>query len=173
MAEPVTLAEARAHLRVIDTSEDGLIGTYISAARRYVEKRSGLILAQRTFTEEHRVAAGYFAPFNRPVVSLGAIAYTDSGGIEQVYAGARLSEGRAFPALNGSWPYPGVGGFRVTYTAGISPAELAADNYSDLKAAVLLMIGHLFANREAVTERPLSEAPLAVNAICDQYRAVF
>jgi len=35
--EPVTLAEARLHLRVTDTAEDALIGVWITAAREVCE----------------------------------------------------------------------------------------------------------------------------------------
>jgi uncharacterized phage protein (predicted DNA packaging) len=38
MTEPVTLDEAKLHLRVDDTSDDTLITTLITAAREHVEK---------------------------------------------------------------------------------------------------------------------------------------
>lgn len=175
MAEPISLETARAHLRIVgDTSEDTLIeGVYIPAARRYVENRSGLILVQREFTEEHRAANGYFELYQRPVVTTVPlfIGYTDSDGAEQAYEDARLSEGRVYAALNGSWPYPGIGGFRVTYTAGLSAEELAGDDYKDLNSALLLMLGHLYKHREAVNiGNIVTEIELTVGAICDQYR---
>lgn len=38
MADIVTLAQAKSHLRVTDTSEDTLIGIYIDAAEDYITK---------------------------------------------------------------------------------------------------------------------------------------
>lgn len=174
MAEPIDFDTAALHLRLgSDTSEQLLIeDILIPAARRYVENRSGLIIVQRSFVEEHSPAKGYLVLSKRPVVSIDPIDYTDSDGAEQVYEDARLSEGRVYPALNGSFPVPGIGGLRVTYTAGLTEDELANEDYSDLKPAILLLIGHWYANREAVNIGNIgNEVPLAVDSICDQYRS--
>ena len=42
MSDPVTLAEAKAFLRVTHDAEDGLIGTLLSAAVQKVQARTGL-----------------------------------------------------------------------------------------------------------------------------------
>lgn len=46
--EPVTLAEAKAQLRVDHTDEDTLIAQYIKAARQHAERFTGLSLAAQT-----------------------------------------------------------------------------------------------------------------------------
>ena len=45
MAEPVTLEEARLHLRVDHTDEDALIGSIILAARELAEHETGRVFS--------------------------------------------------------------------------------------------------------------------------------
>src|SRR3546814_1606546 len=53
MAEPVTLALAKAHCRIdpSDTDHDEVLATYIQAAREWVEDFTGLVLVSRPFTK--------------------------------------------------------------------------------------------------------------------------
>ena len=44
LAEPLALADAKAHLRVTSSDEDAMISTLIIAARRHVEQATGLAL---------------------------------------------------------------------------------------------------------------------------------
>ena len=55
MAEPVSVDTAKLHLRVTDTSEDTLIGGYITAAREWVENYTGQILVQREVVQPFRM----------------------------------------------------------------------------------------------------------------------
>lgn len=49
VAEPVTLAEAKAQMRVERDDEDGAIAGFIRAARETIEARTGLVVARRAF----------------------------------------------------------------------------------------------------------------------------
>nr|CAD6610872.1 bacteriophage protein [Rhizobium sp. Khangiran2] len=44
IAEPLTLAEVRAHLRLDDTQEDALLSSLIATAREHLERETGLCL---------------------------------------------------------------------------------------------------------------------------------
>jgi uncharacterized phiE125 gp8 family phage protein len=190
MAEPLTLAEAKAQVNVVaaDTAFDDYLTSLIPAARRYVENRSGITILQRQFTEvqypvrgrltlnRRYVGAGPIRLTKRPIVSIDSIAYKDNNGANATYTGARFFPGQTeiFPALGELWPSPYSGeGFTVTYTAGLSVADLATDDYANLLHAMKLLIGHWFARREPVTlderGKPL-QVPLTVDDLCDQMR---
>ena len=47
--EPVTLEEAKKHLRVEIEDDDSYIGTLISVAREYAEKYQNRLIAERTY----------------------------------------------------------------------------------------------------------------------------
>ena len=49
-SEPVTLAEAKAHLRVTHGEEDALIGALITSARRVAEAKTGLCFIAQGWT---------------------------------------------------------------------------------------------------------------------------
>lgn len=167
--EPVTLTEAKAHLRVVDDSEDTLIAMLITAAREHCED-----VARRTFvTQTYALTLDNWpdkplALPLPPVAGITSIVYTDDNGnvatlATSVYV---LDGGKLFVAPNQSWPSTSLrqyAGVKVTYTAGYGDA---ADVPSKYKQAVLLTLGHWFQNREAVVVgTSAKELPLAAKAL--------
>lgn len=49
LTQPISLAEAKAHLRVVDNDEDALISAYIEATTDYVERLLGRALIDQTW----------------------------------------------------------------------------------------------------------------------------
>lgn len=173
MAEPISLAQAKAQLRIVDdTSEDALITGLIKAAREWVENYTGHVLVQREIVEQRDAFGTFLELHRRPIVSVDEVGYVDSNGSAQTYADfvPQISRfpARIFPAVTGSWPSLWTyGGVTVTYTAGYA----AGEEPQPLLQAMLLLVGHWYTNREGAAERAQQEIPFAVTSLCDQYRS--
>jgi len=171
---PVTLAEAKAHLREDADDQDGLIVSLIRAAAAMVEAHTGLILRARTVAFSAPEFGDRLLLPVRPVVSVTSIAYDAQDGTEAAFTGYRVREfaGQVsiVPGFNAAFPEVEAidGAVRVTAVAGY------ADNASvphAIKQAVLLLVGHWFMSREAsVIGTIVSELPLGVQAILQPYR---
>lgn len=157
-AEPVTLGEAKAFLRVDGEAEDAFINTLITAARLHVEGTTGRALLAQTW----RVVLDTW-PKDRavplpvgPVMSVTAItAYDDDGnGTELTLAQFRPESGTAPaklflpPVVDGMPVLRARGGIEIDYAAGYGTD--AEDVPRDLKQAVLSLVGYWFEHRDAV-----------------------
>lgn len=176
------LAEAKAHLRVdaADESEDALIEAQVAAACDHVERFTSQVLTERELelaTDGFPCLPELVTIPRTPVTAIGSVKYTDpSSGTEVTLApaGYRWSESEPDllrPAWQAAWPSAAAeqGSVRLRFTAGYE-ARLAP---ASLVAAVKLMLGHLFVNREAVVTGPnATELPLAVQQLCMPYRRI-
>jgi uncharacterized phiE125 gp8 family phage protein len=170
-SEPITLAEAKAHLRVDHADEDTLIEAYIAGARSSVEAVLKASLLETVW--QYRIDGGFPREIRLPIgpvlTTNGlAVTYVDGAGAVQTldpasYQASLGSTAVIRPAYALVWPVtrPELDAVRVTFRAGW-PA--AADLPAAVRAALLLMIGHLYANREAVIPAgALTELPLGVH----------
>lgn len=165
-ASPVSLVEAKAHLRVVDDDEDDLIGVFINAATAHAEKFLGRALVDQTWDyilDEFPDDDGSIEIPLPPLIEVVGVFYTDSAGDEQEMTGADYvvsgAGGRGnHPARiflpTGSWPTPRdtMGAIRVRFRSGYldTSSPPAADIDEDIRAAILLIIGSLYAHRETV-----------------------
>lgn len=164
--EPVSLAEAKLHLRVDGTDEDALITALISAAREQAEHRTGRSLITTTWLHTEDQFPDAIRLRMTRVLSVTEVRYTDPQGADQVLAPASYTLDNAseyanwlYPAAGYSWPatWDQPNGVRVTYTAGFGPA--AANVPESIKAWIKLTLGALYANREGGIEKAVSELP--------------
>jgi uncharacterized phiE125 gp8 family phage protein len=155
--EPVSLAEAKAHLRLDGEDEDQLITTLIAAARIHVEAVTGRVLIAQSW---RLVLDGW--PGNRvvtlpvgPLIELTAItAYDAEGDAQAIPLAGILPESGAGPArlfLPRALPTPALRerqGLEIDFVAGYGAD--AGDVPEGLKLAVLRLVAHWFENRDAV-----------------------
>ncbi|MCD2180993.1 head-tail connector protein [Rhizobium sp. GN54] len=177
-AEPITLAETKAHLRIDGAAEDDLLAALIRAAREHLEREAGLALIVRSFRlyldawPESRVI-----PIVRgPVQAIEAVTvYDDTGApVELDLAGAVL-DGAArparllLPAVPGL-PGPGraLNGIEIDFTAGFG--EAGTDVPDTLKRAMLTHVAAMYELRGVLAP---AEQPGALPAGYDRLVAPF
>jgi uncharacterized phiE125 gp8 family phage protein len=155
LAEPLTLAEVRAHLRLDTQDEDALLVSLITVAREHLERETGLVLANRDFRLclDAWPDDGILTIARGPVRAVTDVTVYDGEGVGQaVDLDGHLLDGEARPAR--FWlrqtPEPGrvLNGIEVEFVAGFG--ESGAEVPETLKRAMLLHIGAMFACRGVV-----------------------
>jgi uncharacterized phiE125 gp8 family phage protein len=161
----VTLADAKAHLRVIRTDEDALITAYIAVATEFCERYTNqqLITATLKYTVDgfplDRSAIEIPRP---PLQSVEKIEYTDDDGDEQEldtddYTVITSSvRGRVIPSHGKSWPRANrQASVRITYKAGFGDTPATVPTM--MRHSILLMVYNLFDQRAPVITGSISK----------------
>lgn len=185
-AEPVSLGEVQAHIRApVDGADGPVIEAYLQAAREAVENETGRALMPQTWqlrlTEFPSDNGAITLPLP-PLVSVTSVAITNtdgdaetiSGSLYQVEtpSGPRAQAGYLVPASGEEWPEvqsDTLGAVRVTFSAGYANAAAVP---AALRAAILLIVGELYENREASAEKAMTEIP-AVARLLAPFREKF
>lgn len=154
---PVSLAELKLSLRVEDTAEDTLLGLHLAAAVGMVDGPTGE-LKRALISQTWRAGFECFpcGPIElplRPLLSVASIQYRDRVGVLQtmpfddyVVHDGELAMIEPAPGL--SWPDAPRGRRSVLVTFNAGYGADPADVPGEIRAAILLMCGDLYANRE-------------------------
>lgn len=158
--------------------EDGLFESLIKSAYQHAETRTGRIFHTDTRTlvlDGFGSASGAIELPWTPVQSVDSVEYVDLDGATQTLNSPplRLDTRQLYPLLMPQWgtEWPATiaepESVTITATVGYADAELPGD----VRAALLLIIGHLYANRESVVMGTISsELPMGVSMLLDPYK---
>lgn len=172
--EPISIDDLRAHLRAeAGNGEDDLILGYLSAARDWAENFLGIAIAPQTWEIALDGFPGDALPLEGGDVSaIVSLKYIDPTGAEQTLSSgayaldAYSTPNALYPAFNTIWPavQSSARSVKVRYVVGAGPL------LPSIRAALLLFVGHLYANREEASTLQTYAVPLGVQALLQPYR---
>lgn len=178
-SEPLTLAEAKAHCRVEHTLDDTLITALIVAARLSAEHELNRPLITQTWEvsledfpssiEGEGISLGKYRP-----IAITSVKYLSTDGTDTTIDAAAYTldsvnaPGFVYPIYDTSWPDARqfTNSVRVRFTAGYGAAAAVPQC---IKQWMLMMIGAMYAYREASTERAQAVLPY-INSLLDPER---
>jgi uncharacterized phiE125 gp8 family phage protein len=186
---PITLDQAKQHLRVLHDDEDEYIADLIEAATDYLDGYSG-VLGKALITQTWRQdfdsfwdGCSYSSALRLPlgpVQSVSSVTYYDAANSLQTLSASvyeLLTDGLGpYVALvaGQSWPaiYGRAGAVRVTWVAGYGATPEAVP--ARIRTLIKLLVGHWYENREAVTvgNTQAVELPLAAQALITTSRSI-
>ena len=174
-SEPVSLAEARSHLKLEDVAaENEILMIYIKAARQMCEQYTRRAIGSQTWELQMDGLSDDDYPLEKtPVQSITSVKYYDMNNVEQTLSSSvyqlidseepneiALKYGQTWPVTRGD-----ESNVKIRFIAGYTTVP------GPSISAMLLIIGHLYANREdVVSGKTVSEVPMASKYLMDPYR---
>jgi len=165
--EPITLAEAKLHLRVDHDTEDALINIFVISARQKAEHATGRAFITQTWDQVIKEFPAGDIPLGKPPVqAVTSITYVDTAGTTQTLGPASyvldnvsvppavcLASGYAWPATA---DVPNA--VCVRFVCGYG--RMGKDVPADARQWMLLHIGAAYRNRETFAQnQTVAELP--------------
>lgn len=178
-ATPVSATEAKAHSRIDTSDDDTLVATLVEAATARAEAHTGLAFITQTLALhlDEWPCDGLIVVPRAPLVSVSSIVYRATDGTlttldSAAYQVVTASKpGRIAPAYGYQWPTlrGTLDDVVVTFVAGYGAAGSSVP--ADIRAAILLMFGELYDNREGfVTGTIATPLPMAAENLLGRHR---
>lgn len=186
--EPLTLAEAKAHLRVVNGSEDDLISAYLAAARATVEQ-----ITARAFLTQTRLVTLPDWPCDLrkrfgqvvqlpgfPLATITHVKYYADGAdtLSTLDVANYVAQSYAKPGnvlFLDTADLPSVAcrpdAVQITYTCGYSTAAIAAQQIPGALIALRQLVTHLYTQRAPVNVGNItSELPFSMRSLIELHR---
>lgn len=177
LVEPVSLSEAKLHLRVDHDEDDALISSLIVAAREQAEAFTNRAFIEQTLVLTMDEFCDRIKLPKPPFISVTSVVYLDGSGDSQTVSGAVYRIASRFePALltlepGQVWPstYDVDDAVTITYKAGYGGAASAVPD--SVKAAIKMIVESLYENRGDLSQGvTISEIPMTSRALLSPFR---
>ncbi len=175
---PVTLQDAKQHLRIEHDDDDDYISFLIGAATDHLDGYTGLLgrcVVDQVWKQSFPSFGQVFCLRLGDVRQVEEISYFDADNNLQSLSLADVTllrqAGRDYVRLAGSLPsaYQRPDAVSIRYRAGWAVSDVPAA----LQHAILLLVGHFYENREAVSmAMNVTTLPLGVDRLIAPYRYV-
>jgi len=173
---PVTLDEAKLHLRVDGADDDTLITGLLNAAVSHLDGWTGILgrcLVEQTWRMDFDTFCRWRLPL-APITEVVSITWRNAAGEVATIADGnyalRDDERGPYVYWDRGYAYPSglyeSRGVSVTFKAGYPAEEVPAA----IKAAILLMVGNWYRYRSADVDTAVAALPLGVDALLAPYR---
>lgn len=173
IVEPVSLSDAKEHLRVDHSEDDAYIADKITVARQTAENITGRIIAAQQFRARFDCFPAAIALPRVELITVDSFQYVDTDGATQTQAAYAIRKdtvsAKLIPAYNTSWPSTEAGYDKVTveFTAGYENDSVP----SDIQAAIKMIVGELYMNREdSITGVSVAATSLPSKSLLNPYR---
>lgn len=178
LVEPVSLSEAKAHIRVDISDDDDLIAGYITSARQFAEEYLDRALVSQQLTMRLDRFPQEFELPRPPMAMSGTLTTTTITYTLETQATTTLdvstyrvdreaTPGRIRTVYAGTWPghLTDQNAVSVTWWAGYGPA--ATDVPQAIRSAILMLVAHFYENRQAAvaTGAVPQDVPFGVKAL--------
>lgn len=178
--EPISVADAKAYLRVQHSADDALIGDIIAAAESFCEEELDLAIMDQEITlklDTFPYSKTIYLP-RANLLSVTSVKYNDTDGAEQTftdYTADTFSTPARIVNNTTDWPETEdkVNSVTIVYRAGFKASETGDGDLPPgaVVQAMRMLITHWYENRSTVvvgeTTEPLQ---MAVSASLQKYR---
>lgn len=177
--EPLSVDDAKTHLRVTAGDNDTYISKLITGARKYVEGQTGRALINQTwdlYVDQFPYGSNWITIPKAPLSSVSAITYVDTAGATQTLSTSVYTvdtdstPARVYLAYNQTWPdirtqYKAV---KVRFVAGYGSSDESVPE--DIIHAIRLKLQIMY---EQPTENVKAAMDDAIESLLGAYRVTY